>query len=143
MYKDDETVWVSVTGVLVNVAAAVPEGTTKLTVNEVAPTAVIDAPFKVYAVTEGVAETLSPTAKAPAVGEYVKVAVVDARSAVAVTLKPVDAGVLAGTAALTVKEVVVRAVIARLETAYGAGAATETLSPVSYTHLTLPTILRV
>ena len=60
-----------------------------------------------------------------------KVAVVDARIAVAVTLKPVDAGVLAGTAALTVKEVVVRAVIARLETAYGAGAATETLSPTA------------
>jgi len=59
------------------------------------------------------------------------VAVVAARSAVATTFKPVVAGVLAGTAALTVKEVDVRAVIAKFDTAYGAGAATETLSPTA------------
>ena len=58
-------------------------------------------------------------------------AVVDARVAVATRLSPVTVAVLAGTEALTVNVVVVRAVMEAPVTEYGAGAATETLSPTA------------
>ena len=121
----------SVATTLANVAEAVPAGTTRLTVNVVAVTAVTDALVAVYAVTEGATETLSPTANAPPMGAYVKVTVVEDLRAVAVKLKLVTVGVLAGTDALTVNEVVVRAVMTAFVTAYGAGAATLTLSPTA------------
>ena len=58
----------SVATTLATVAGAVPAGTTRLTVNVVAVTAVTDALVAVYAVTEGATETLSPTANAPPIG---------------------------------------------------------------------------